>query len=168
MSILPLNLARVSNLLRSNLATESISQTQSQLLDVQNELSTGKRVNQPSDDPSSAAIIQQLQKTLESRQGFSSNINQAKSQLGEVDSTLSNLNDLLQQAQQIASQNVSSTVSADQRAARLRLSTAFITRPSPSPTPSLKAVTSSAVICRPILPTSRQPVVCSSAALPKR
>src|SRR5689334_23296943 len=101
MAILPIQLARVSNLLRGNVATQALSQTQQELLDVQNELSTGKRVNQPSDDPSAAAIIQQLQKTLADRQGFSANIDAAKSQLSETDSTLSDLNDLLLQAQQI-------------------------------------------------------------------
>ncbi|HSV12615.1 MAG TPA: flagellar hook-associated protein FlgL, partial [Tepidisphaeraceae bacterium] len=116
MAILPLQLARVSNLLRSDLATQAMSQQQQLLLQVQNEIATGKRVNTPSDDPSAAATIQQLQKTLDNRAGWTDNINAAKSQLGAVDSTLSDLNDLLQQAQQIASQNVSSTVSADQRA----------------------------------------------------
>ena len=47
MAILPLQLARVSNLLRADLATQAMAQTQQQLLEVQNELSTGKRVNAP-------------------------------------------------------------------------------------------------------------------------
>lgn len=115
MAILPLQLARVSNLLRSGVATQSMARTQQELLEVQNQLSTGKRVNSPSDDPSSAAIIQQLQKTLSTRQGWSANINAAKSQLGAVDATLGDVNELLKQAQQIASQNVSSIVSADER-----------------------------------------------------
>lgn len=93
-----------------------MSRTQQELLEVQNQLSTGKRVNAPSDDPSAGAIIQQLQKTLATRDGWAANINAAKSQLGAVDSTLGDVNELLKQAQQIASQNVSSTVSADERA----------------------------------------------------
>src|SRR5438552_6285989 len=103
MAILPLQLARVSNLLRTNLASQSISRTQKQLLDVQNELSTGKRLNLPSDDPGSAAIAQQLRKTLEQRDAYAANIKQAGDHLGEVDSTLGDLGDLLKQAQTIAS-----------------------------------------------------------------
>src|SRR3954451_6576062 len=103
MAILPLHLARVSNLLRQNVATSTISKTQQQLLEVQNELTTGKRLNAPSDDPGDAAIAQQLQKLLEQRGAYSDNIKHAQSQLGEVDSTLGDLTDLLQQAQQIAS-----------------------------------------------------------------
>jgi flagellar hook-associated protein 3 FlgL len=116
MAILPLQLARVSNLLRTNVATGSISRTQQQLLDVQNQLSSGKRLNAPSDDPGASAIAQQLRKTLEQRQAYADNIKQAGDQLGEVDSTLGDLGDLLRQAQTIASANVGSDVTADQRA----------------------------------------------------
>src|SRR5436309_1817764 len=117
MAILPLQLARVSNLLRTSVATQNIASTQQQLLEVQNELSTGKKINTPSDDPGQAAIVQQLQKTLESRKAYSDNLKQAGDQLGEVDSTLGDLTDLLKQAQTIASANVGSDVSADQRTA---------------------------------------------------
>ncbi len=117
MAILPVPLARVSNQLQSNLALSSLATTQRQLLEVQNEISTGKRVNTPSDDPGTAAIIQQLQKTLEQRQSFATNLQSANSQLSEVDSTTGDLSALLQQAQDIASQNVGSDVTPDQRTA---------------------------------------------------
>src|SRR3954469_5674530 len=116
MSILPLQLARVSNLLRSNLGSSNITRVQKQLLDVQNQLSTGQRLNVPSDDPGDSAIAQQLQKLLEQRQAYGDNLKHAQSQLGEVDSSLGDLTDLLQQAQQIASANVGSDVTADERA----------------------------------------------------
>ena len=82
---------------------------------MQNQLSTGKRISAPSDDPSAAAIAQQLNKTIEQRQAFSDNITSASNQLGEVDSTLGDLTDLVRQAQTIASANVGSDVTADQR-----------------------------------------------------
>ena len=85
------------------------------MLEVQNQLSTGKRISAPSDDPSAAAIAQQLNKTIEQRQAFSDNITSASNQLGEVDSTLGDLTDLVRQAQTIASANVGSDVTADQR-----------------------------------------------------
>jgi len=115
MAILPLQLARVSNLLRANLGTSNINRTQQQLLEVQNQLSTGERLNLPSDDPGDSAIVQQLQKLLEQRKAYSDNLQHAQSQLGEVDSSLGDLTDLIQQAQQIASANVGSDVSADER-----------------------------------------------------
>lgn len=115
MAILPLQLARVSNLLRSNVANQSLTRTQQNLLEVQNQLSTGKRMSAPSDDPGDAAIVQQLRKTLERRNAYSDNLKQANSQLGEVDSSLGDMSGLLLQAQTIASANVGSDVTADQR-----------------------------------------------------
>jgi flagellar hook-associated protein 3 FlgL len=85
------------------------------LLEVQNELITGKRIISPSDDPGDAAIVQQLRKTLEQRGAYLDNVKQANLHLGQVDSTLGDLTDLLQQAQDIASANVGSDVTPDQR-----------------------------------------------------
>ncbi|QOV91521.1 flagellar hook-associated protein FlgL [Humisphaera borealis] len=115
MSVLPLNLARVSNLTRSSLVTSSVSRTQAQLAQVQNELTTGKRLNRPSDDPGDSSAAIQLQKVLEQRKAYADNIDAAKGQLSEVDSTLGDLSALLQQAQTIASANVGSDVTPDAR-----------------------------------------------------
>jgi flagellar hook-associated protein 3 FlgL len=117
MAILPLQLARVSNALRMNLAQSNLTRTQQALVNVQNQLATGKRLNLPSDDPADAAIAQQLRKTLEQRAAYAANLKFAASHLSEVDTTLGDLTDLLRQAQTIASANVGSVVSPDERAA---------------------------------------------------
>ena len=117
MSVLPIQLARVSTLLQTDVSSRQIDQTQQQLLEVQNQLSTGQRINAPSDDPAGSAIALQLQKTLDQRAAYLTNLQQSQSQLSEVDSTLSDLTGLVTQAQTIASQNVGSQVTADQRAA---------------------------------------------------
>jgi flagellar hook-associated protein 3 FlgL len=117
MSIIPLQLARVSNALRMNLSQRTITQTQRSLLDVQNQLSTGRRLTTPSDDPGDAAISMQIRKLLEQRIGYEDNLKQASSHLSEVDTTLGDMSDLLRQAQTLASANVGSDVSADQRGA---------------------------------------------------
>lgn len=113
--IVPLTSDRVSNLTQTLVATQNIDSTQSQLLQVEQELSTGKAVNVPSDNPSAAAMIQQLQKTLDYSTQYSTNISQATSTLNETDSTLGSITTLLTQAQSIASANVSDTVSASSR-----------------------------------------------------
>jgi flagellar hook-associated protein 3 FlgL len=115
MSVVPISLTRVSNLLQTSLAQQSIDSVQQQLLTVQNELSTGKAVNQPSDNPAAASSIIQLNQTLAQRQTYSDNINTASAQLGEADSSMGNLTTLLQQAESIASANVGSDVSAAQQ-----------------------------------------------------
>ncbi|MGA2229770.1 MAG: flagellar hook-associated protein FlgL [Tepidisphaeraceae bacterium] len=115
MAVLPVNLSRVSDLLTADTANQSLSNTQAQLLIVQNELSTGKQVNQPSDNPSAASTILNLTKTLSQRQEYSDNINTAQSQLGVVDTSLNTLSNLLLQAQNIASSDVQSTTTQAQR-----------------------------------------------------
>jgi flagellar hook-associated protein 3 FlgL len=112
---MPIGLARVSNLLTTDLMQQSISSNQTQLLNVENELSTGLAINQPSDNPAASSTIEELQKTLARRQTYNDNINDSSSQLGQTDSTLGSLTTLLQQAQTIASQNVGSAVTAQQR-----------------------------------------------------
>ena len=117
MPVLPLNLARVSTMLRTNLVSSQVSRTQAQLTGVQNELTTGKRLNRPSDDPADSAAAVQLQKVLEQRKAYAENIRASTSQLSEVDSTLGDLTGLLQEAQTIASANAGSDVTPDARKA---------------------------------------------------
>jgi len=115
MAIIPLGISNVSSLLQSSLLSQSIDSTQSQLLQVENELSTGQAVNQPSDNPSAAAMILQLNQTSARQTSYSTSINSASSQLSEADSSLGNLTTLLQQAEQIASADVGSDITASQR-----------------------------------------------------
>jgi flagellin-like hook-associated protein FlgL len=115
MAIVPLGITNVSSILQSSLLAQSIDGTQAQLLQVQNELSTGQAVNQPSDNPSAAAMILQLNQTAARQTSYSTSINSASSQLAETDSSLGNLTTLLQQAEQIASADVGSDVTAAQR-----------------------------------------------------
>jgi flagellar hook-associated protein 3 FlgL len=117
MAIVPVQLARVSNLLRTSVSQGQIARTQQELLTVQNQLSSGKKLNAPSDAPGDAAIVQQLQKSLEQRESYLTNLQHAQSQLSDADTAMGDLTDLLQQAQQIASANVGSDVTPDQRTA---------------------------------------------------
>jgi flagellar hook-associated protein 3 FlgL len=117
MAILPLASARVSTLQWSAITQQQVDTTEQQLLQSENELSTGKQVNVGSDNPGSADIIMQLNLSLNQSQAYSSNLNTAQSQLSEVDSTLGSVTTLIQQAQQIASTDVNSTASSSQRQA---------------------------------------------------
>src|SRR5271156_4554277 len=116
MSLLPLSIARVSELQQSNITTQTLNQTQSQLLTVENELSTGKAINTPSDNPAGAATILQLNQILSNRQAYATNLSTSTTSLSQVDTTLGSLEDLLNSAQSPASANVGSDVSASARA----------------------------------------------------
>jgi flagellar hook-associated protein 3 FlgL len=115
MSVAPTGISNVSNLMRSTLLTQQINGTQTQLLNVENELSTGLAVNTPSDNPAAAAVIMQLQQALSTQQSYNDTINTVTAQMSETDSSMGNLTTLLQQAEQIASADVGSDVSQTQR-----------------------------------------------------
>jgi flagellar hook-associated protein 3 FlgL len=115
MAILPANIARVSNQLRSNVALNQIQRTQARLLETQNQLTTGRKLNAPSQDPGEATIAQQLRKTLERRDAYNTNLSRAKNGLSEVDTTLGQVSDLILEAEQLASANVGDDVTQDER-----------------------------------------------------
>ena len=115
MAILPVNIARVSNQLRSSVGLSAIQTQQAALLRVQNQLSTGKKLSTPSDNPGDASIAAQIRKTLEQRQAYSDNLSAAGNTLGTVDTTLGDISDLLQQGQTLASANVGDDVTQDSR-----------------------------------------------------
>lgn len=115
MAILPASLARVSNQLRSNTALNQLQRTQAALMRVQNQLTTGRQLSTPSDNPGAAAIAQQIRKTLEKREAYAVNLKQAGDNLAAVDSTLADVSNLLQQAQNLASANVGDNVTQDER-----------------------------------------------------
>lgn len=100
---------------------DQINNTQQQLLDAQNQLSTGHRISQPGDDPGAAAVVMQLSRTLQQQDTYTANLQKSQSQLGEVDSKLGDLGTLLTQAQTIASQNVGSDVTNSERQAAAQI-----------------------------------------------
>jgi flagellin-like hook-associated protein FlgL len=121
MAIVPTQLARVSNLLRTNVAHQAISRTQERLLKTQMELATGRRLNVPSDSPGESAIVQQMRKTMERREAYAVNLRHAAQHLGESDVALEGLGNILLEAQQIASANVGSDVTHEQRQAAAQI-----------------------------------------------
>ncbi len=115
MAILPGNLARVSTQMQTAFANRSIVGTQNDILRAQQELTTGRRINNLSDDPGAAALSQQLRKQLEQRTSYENNLNLANRHLNEVDTVLADVTDLLRQANTVASGSIGATVTNEER-----------------------------------------------------
>jgi flagellar hook-associated protein 3 FlgL len=103
--------------MRGNQISSTIARTQANLQEVQQQLTTGKRLAAPSDDAGDAAIAGSIRKLLEQRGAYKTNLDAANNNLAESDSALSDATDLLREAQNIASANVGSDVTSDQREA---------------------------------------------------
>lgn len=115
MSIASTNLGRVSNLMRGNRLGSALARNQSLLSGVENELTTGRRLNKVSDDVGDGSVAQSIRKTLERRIAYADNLTAANDQLSEVDSNLGEVADLMRQAQTLASANVGSDTTPEAR-----------------------------------------------------
>ena len=98
--------ARVSNTLLAQLAVRSINQNMEQMLEVQSQLASGLRLYKPSIDPASTAVALSFQHILERREQTTANISRSNEFLASTDTALSDLQDLLNEASEIASTNV--------------------------------------------------------------
>lgn len=106
MTVLPINIARVPNLLSQRLSLSNLGRTNLSLLDVQTQLSTGRQINRPSDDSVKASAISVLDDRLAAAQQRNRNLSHASSVLDTLDTAIGGITDLVRQAQTIASSQV--------------------------------------------------------------
>ncbi|HEX3867159.1 MAG TPA: flagellar hook-associated protein FlgL [Gemmatimonadaceae bacterium] len=83
----------------------------------QSEVSSGKKIQVASDDPTAASGIMTASSTLRAITQYQTNVSSATDRVNAEDSTLSQLTDLMTRAQEISVQEGSSTASSSTRAA---------------------------------------------------
>lgn len=93
---------RVSTSWMYSSGATTLSQKQAELLRTQQQLSTGKRVLQPSDDPIAAAAALTSQQSLALSSQFTRNQEFAKSTLAMAESSLGQVGDVMQEARELA------------------------------------------------------------------
>jgi len=97
---------RVSNSLLAQVAIRNINQNMQQMLELQYQMASGLRLYKPSVDPASAAVTLSFQHILERREQSVANISRSNEFLSSTDTALSDLQDLLNEAVDIASTNI--------------------------------------------------------------
>ncbi len=117
MAISPINISRISNNLRSNSVLSSLQRNQLEVFRAQTRVATGRSFVTPSDDPVRAARALNLTQTLAGQIQFAENLRHGDDTLAAADQSLTELNSLLIEANEIASQNVSNLTSAAEREA---------------------------------------------------
>jgi flagellin-like hook-associated protein FlgL len=115
MTFIPSNLARVPNLLWSRLALGNLNKTNVELFRAQQELSSGKSVGKPSDDPVKAATIGVLNERLSRSAQIARNLQHASSNLGVLDNALDEANQVALDAKSIAQTQLGITTSPEER-----------------------------------------------------
>lgn len=86
---------RISTSMIFSSGATNLSNLQSRLYDLQNQLSTGKRLTQPADDPIASAQVVVVSQQKAVNQRFLANQQGAEDQLAELESRLSGVGDLL-------------------------------------------------------------------------
>lgn len=88
---------------------------QANLLKTQQQISTGKRIINPADDPSAITRVLGLQQSLKSTEQFQENINFARGRLTLEENVLAELNDELNRIREVAVQGNNSTLADSDR-----------------------------------------------------
>lgn len=109
MSAIPANLSRVPNLLASQLLLAGVNRTNVDLLTVQQQLASGKRVNRYSDDPVAGAAIGTLLQRLQRGEQVLNNLSNAQNNLDLLDTTIGEATDLVREVKGIASSQIGVT-----------------------------------------------------------
>lgn len=106
---------RVSNDTLRSAFLAALESAQRRVVDTQEKVSSGKRVNKPSDDPVAAARIAHLDSSLSRLDQYKSNSDFARNQLGLEESALTSVIDNLQRVRELALQANNSTTSDSDR-----------------------------------------------------
>jgi len=93
----------------------SLNRNLGDALNAQEKLSSGKRVNRPSDDPVAASRILSYQKDISCVEEYERSIKTAKSYLTTIDSALTELSDIIARAREISMQGASESIDDEGR-----------------------------------------------------
>ncbi len=108
---------RVSTNLVQQQAINAIIEQQSRTARTQMQLSTGRRIQSPSDDPAAAASVLDLAKVIDTTTQYQRNADAAESRLQVEEGTLGSMVDLLQRARELMVQAANGSQSAESRKA---------------------------------------------------
>jgi flagellar hook-associated protein 3 FlgL len=92
-----------------------LQQQQERVNTLSQQVSSGSRINQPSDDPVSAQQVLNLKGLMSATDQYSRNIQTGTTWLNQMDSTMGNMNNLLVSAKELATQMANATYSASDR-----------------------------------------------------
>jgi flagellin-like hook-associated protein FlgL len=108
---------RVTQLTFFRQTTKDILAQENLLYKLNNQLSAGKRILAPSDDPMGTIWAQDAHRNLEELEQYQTNVSYAQDWLQQSEATMNSLNDALARAKELAEQVSTGTYTSDQREA---------------------------------------------------
>ncbi len=106
---------RVTENMTMNLTLAMLQQQQEKINTLQQQVSSGLRINEPADDPVSAQQALDLKAVMAATDQYSRNIQTGTSWLSQMDSSMSNMNNVLVRAKELATQMANGTYDAADR-----------------------------------------------------
>lgn len=106
---------RVTQNMMSNIFVRNSQKQTEAMLQRQEQLASQKRINRPSDDPAGMARVLDGRSSLAAIDQYVENIKQGKTRLEITETTLEQVDDLVQQAGDLARANSGEEITADQR-----------------------------------------------------
>lgn len=107
---------RITDNMRFTAVQRSLADLRSRQADVTNQISSGRRINAPSDDPIAAAALTRLAARTQKAADYRNTIGAARSDLSLAESTLAQTSELMVRAQELAVQGANGSLSGADRA----------------------------------------------------
>lgn len=104
-------IGRITTLMTTESVLANINSVQDQLATTEQVLSTGKSINQPSDNPYGASLAVQLQQDLSGLSSYSSNVTDGTAWTSAASSALTNIQSIVQRAQELVVEAANGTQS---------------------------------------------------------
>jgi flagellar hook-associated protein 3 FlgL len=108
-------LGRVTQTMLNRRLVDDLGGLNQRMADSQQKISTGKQINQPSDDPLGTQRALGLRTSLEGTQQYSRNVDAASGWLGTTDDALAQVSDIVQRARELTIQGASDSNGPDAR-----------------------------------------------------
>ena len=108
---------RITNRMMSNNYLSNMSRNLSNLNTINNQLSTGKLINRPSDNPYKTARSMQLTTAIDSNKQYKTNIQDATNWLDATDDALSSLTNVLQRVRELMVSSGNAAYGSDEKRA---------------------------------------------------
>jgi len=99
-----MSIGRVTQTMMSQQALTGLQSGLKRVSDVQEQLSTGRIINRPSDDPLGAAAAMRLRSSLADQQQYARNAGDGQGWLEQIDGTLSSVTDQVRRSRELAIQ----------------------------------------------------------------
>jgi flagellar hook-associated protein 3 FlgL len=106
---------RVTQMMMRDTMLRSLTRNASRLERLQEQITTGQKINRPSDDPVTAAAVMRIDSATAQADQHIANVDDALSWLGSTDQALSSIGGNIQRARELALSAPTSTVNAEGR-----------------------------------------------------